>query len=111
MANRPTTAARRPPIPVNPNRFSTAFPLVFVGHDASRFFKNSEQTGVTYFYQSRATTFDSVGGNFEDWTQSSSALHVDLQRRNERLLRDVDLPVLAHLLLAFLLLLQQLALA
>src|SRR5215813_10820986 len=37
--------------------------------------------------------------------------HIHLQRRDERLLRDVDLAVLAHLLLAFLLLLQQLAFA
>src|SRR5215208_27883 len=37
--------------------------------------------------------------------------HIHLQRRKERLLRDVDLAVLAHLLLAFLLLLQKLSLA
>src|ERR1043165_8475853 len=37
--------------------------------------------------------------------------HIHLQRRNESLLRDVDLAVLAHLLLAFLLLLQKLSLA
>src|SRR6185369_14909274 len=38
-------------------------------------------------------------------------LHIHLQRGNERLLRDVDLPVLAHLLFAFLLLVEQFALA
>ena len=37
--------------------------------------------------------------------------HVDLQRRDERLLRDVHLAELAHAFLAFLLLLQKLALA
>src|SRR5207253_721907 len=37
--------------------------------------------------------------------------YVHLQRRDERLLRDVDLAELAHALLAFLLLLQELALA
>src|ERR1700689_1452234 len=40
---------------------------------------------------------------------TASAIH--LQRRNERLLRDVDLAELPHLLLAFLLLLQKLSLA
>src|SRR5215470_7610394 len=42
------------------------------------------------------------------WARGPS--HIHLQRRNESLLRDVDLAVLAHLLLAFLLLLQKLAL-
>src|SRR6185437_9686593 len=37
--------------------------------------------------------------------------HVDLERGDERLLRDFDLAELAHALLAFLLLLQKLALA
>src|SRR3954470_22638334 len=36
---------------------------------------------------------------------------IHLQRRDERLLRDVDFPELAHLFLAFLLLLQKLALS
>src|ERR1041385_1495041 len=41
----------------------------------------------------------------------ASTLTIHLQRRNKRLLRDVDLAELAHLLLAFLLLLQKLALS
>src|SRR5256885_10323209 len=40
-----------------------------------------------------------------------ASLHIHLQRGDERLLRDVDLAELAHALLAFLLLLQELALA
>src|SRR2546423_14675059 len=41
----------------------------------------------------------------------SARLHIDLQRGDEGLLRDVDLAELAHALLALLLLLQELALA
>src|SRR4029077_7049749 len=42
---------------------------------------------------------------------SGCASHVDLERRDEGFLRDVDLAELAHALLAFLLLVQELALA
>src|SRR6266849_8950536 len=41
----------------------------------------------------------------------TSQSHIHFQRRNERLLRNVHLAELAHALLAFLLLLQELALA
>src|SRR3974390_626970 len=44
-------------------------------------------------------------------SSAALALHIHLQRGDERLLRDVDLAVLAHALLAFFLLLQKLALA
>src|SRR5258708_1291215 len=43
--------------------------------------------------------------------QCRPTLHIHLQRRDKRLLRNIDLAELAHALLAFLLLVQELALA
>jgi hypothetical protein len=44
-------------------------------------------------------------------THATRRSAIDLKRRNKRLLRDIDLAELAHLLLAFLLLLQKFALS